>query len=107
MTTWQKSVIEKVKADYLAKLRRGETVSIWKPVPVSNQVTHNNKMNMTNPNQLRSVDRMIKRGFKIDYTRVRDFKPIAMMSRVLNNAKRYVEVTADGLVNGQPEGVFV
>jgi hypothetical protein len=50
---------------------------------------------------------MKKRGFVVDYTWMRDFNPVVHMARVLNGLKRYAQVTADGMVNGMPEGVFV
>lgn len=62
---------------------------------------------VTNPKQIRSVDRMIKRGFAVDYMRMRDFNPVVHMARVLNGLKRYAEVSVNGYVNGMPEGVFV
>ena len=62
---------------------------------------------ITNPKQIRSIDRMKKRGFVVDYTWMRDFNPVVHMARVLNGLKRYAQVTADGMVNGMPEGVFV
>ncbi len=61
---------------------------------------------INNPKQIRSVDRMVKRGFVIDYTVRRNFNPVVHMSRVLNGLKRFAEVTVDGLVNGRDAMVF-
>lgn len=59
------------------------------------------------PNQIRSVDRMKKRGFVTDYLTMRNFNPVVHMSRILNGLKRYAEVTVDGRVNGRDVMVFV
>jgi hypothetical protein len=64
-------------------------------------------MEVTNPKQIRTVDRMKKRGFAVDYTILRSFNPAVHMSRVVNGLKRYAEVTVDGLVNGRAEMAFV
>jgi hypothetical protein len=64
-------------------------------------------MKVTNPKQLRAIDRMTKRGFKIDYTILRNFNPAVHMSRAVDGLKRYAEVTVDGLVNGRDSMAFV
>ncbi len=64
------------------------------------------KLEITNPKQIRTVDRMKKRGFITDYILLRNFNPAVHMSRVVNGLKRYAEVTVDGLVNGRVEMAF-
>lgn len=61
---------------------------------------------VSNPKQIRSIDRMIKRGFVSDYTILRNFNPVVHMSRIVNNIKRFAEVTVDGMVNGCDERMF-
>jgi hypothetical protein len=63
-------------------------------------------MQVTNPKQMRAVDRMKKRGFVTDYIIRRNFNPAVHMSRIANGIKRYVEVTIDGLVNGRDAMAF-
>ncbi len=62
---------------------------------------------VSNPKQIRSIDRMQKRGFVSDYTTLRNFNPVVHMQRVLNGIKRYAEVTVDGAVNGRDVMAFV
>lgn len=64
-------------------------------------------MNIEAPKQIRTVDRMIKRGFAVDYMARRGFNPCVYMSRVVSGIKRYAQVTVDGMVNGRQEAVFV
>jgi hypothetical protein len=55
------------------------------------------------PKQLIAVDRMKKNGFAVDYTA----KAIVYMSGWIAGMKRYVQVSVDGLVNGQPAMAYL
>lgn len=63
-------------------------------------------MKVENPKQIRTVDRMKKRGFVADYVTVRSFNPVVCMSRIANGIKRYAQVTVDGMVNGRDAMIF-
>jgi hypothetical protein len=63
-------------------------------------------MQISNPKQIRAIDRMQKRGFAMDYVVRRSFNPVAHMSRMANGIKRYVQVTVDGMVNGRDAMAF-
>jgi len=60
-------------------------------------------MKYQEPKQLIAVNRMRKKGFAVDYTA----RAVVYMSAVFNGLKRYIQVTADGLVNGQPAMAYL
>lgn len=64
-------------------------------------------MTIENPKQIRTVDRMKKRGFAADYVAIQSFNPVVYMSRIANGIKRYAQVTVDGMVNGRDAMAFV
>lgn len=84
------------------RLRNGA----WKRHPNQRNPRKNMKQ-VSNPKQVRAIDRMVKRGFVVDYTILRNFNPAVHMTRVANGIKRFAEVSVDGMVNGRPEMAFV